>query len=252
MKAKNLLGRHMSRKSDRLTYQSGHPKPALETVPDLVEPLVGWRAWKVWSPLSSYDSCPTLSSVILDTPWAPRRKITAEHSFDLGEKCRGLVVEGCSCGVYAFKDAVDAFAYLMRVRDRLIGMSVEVALGQVNLWGKVVECERGFKSQFAYPRHIYLPAAFSRFMPEISSAFGVAVGVYASTCDEQFSVVIPRPGEQRDSQILCLKNTKFPQLEDLAFEVGFYDLKPFSDHPHHRRSVCSGDSLPFSGTCELL
>lgn len=227
MKTRKLLGRFTSRKTDPLN-RAGQPDPALERVPDVVEPLVGWRAWKVWAPLSGSDSCPTLSSVILDTPWTPRRKAIAEHSFDLSEKCRGLVKESCSCGIYAFKYLADAFAYLVRYRDGLLGMSVEVALGQVSLWGRVIECERGFKAQFAYPRHIYLPASFSRFVPNVRSGFGVAVGVYASTCEEQIRVRIPSTGECRDDQILHLRNAEFSGLENLAFDVGFYDLEPSS------------------------
>jgi hypothetical protein len=32
------------------------------------------------------------------------------------------------------------------------------ALGEVSLWGRVIECERGFRASLAYPRRLYLPA----------------------------------------------------------------------------------------------
>jgi hypothetical protein len=226
MRVKNPLGQFNSRKSVPSRNQPDQPDPGLKGLPDLVEPVVGWRAWKVRTLLLGSNSRPTLSSIILDTTWAPRRKITAEHNFDLGEKCSGLLEPECSCGVYAFKNRADAFTYLVRVRDRLVGMSVDVAIGTVSLWGRVVECEKGFKGQFAYPHHIYVPASVSRFVPTVSSAFGVAVGVYASTCEKDISIAIPTGGDGQNSQTLYLKNADFPGFENFPFEVGFFDLAP--------------------------
>jgi hypothetical protein len=244
MRAKHLLGRFNSRMSSRLTHQLVQPDPGLEGLPDLVEPVVGWRAWKVRTPLSGSNSRPTMSSIILDTTWAPRRKITAEHSFDLGAKCSGLLELDCSCGVYAFKNLADAFTYWVRVRDRLVGMSVEVALGTVSLWGRVVECERGFKGQFAYPRHVYLPASVSRFVPMFSSAFGIAVGVYASTCKKDISIAISTGADGQNGQTLYLKNADFTGFENFPFEVGFFDCVPSSARQAERSLGRSGDLPP--------
>lgn len=230
MSLKNLLNRLVSQKSDLLMHQPAQPEMGPGGVPDFVEPLLGWRAWKVWAPLSSSDSYLAFSSVILDTPWTPRRKVTAEHSFDLGAKCCGLLESGCSCGVYAFKDAADAFAYLTKVRDRLLGMSVDVALGTVSLWGRVVDCERGYKAQFAYPHHIYLPATISRFMLKVSSAFGVDVGVYASTCEDEIRLAVSSgcDGQQNTTMLTNMKRSGSLRAKNIPCEVGFYDLQASS------------------------
>lgn len=226
MRTKNLVGRLTSPKSNPLMRHPNQPEPVFAELPDLVEPVVGWRVWKVRIPSSGSDSTPTLSSVIVDTPWAPRRKIRAEHSFDLGAMCHGLLESDCSCGVYAFKDPANAFTYLMRARDRLVAMTVEVAIGTVNLWGRVIECERGFKAQFAYPSHIYLPLPVSRFVPDVSSAFGVQVGLYASFREEQISIGISSGSDGQDHQTLRLTKSEAPRFENSAFEVGFYDHVP--------------------------
>jgi len=226
MSLKDHLGRFKSRKSGPSTrHPEGHPEPGFDGIPDFVEPLLGWRAWKVWAPLSGSDGCPGFSSVILDTPWAPRRRFSAEHSFDLGAKCRGLLGLDCSCGVYAFNDPLEAFVYLMRVRDRLLGMSVEVAIGTVSLWGKVVECELGYKAEYAYPHHLYLPASFARFLPSVSSAFGVPAGVYASTCEDELSLRVSSAFGGRENMTLQLKNSGSLRTRDFPYEVGFYDLR---------------------------
>jgi hypothetical protein len=226
MSLKDLLSRFTSRRSGlSILHLQDHPETDLEEIPDFVEPLLGWRAWKVWTPLSGSKSCPAFSSVILDTPWTPRRRFSAEHSFDLGASCRGLLDLECSCGIYAFRDPLEAFVYLMKVRDRVLGMSVEVAIGTVSLWGAVIECELGYKAEYAYPRHIYLPASFARFVPIVSSAFGVAAGVYASTCEEELSLTVPSGFGGHEGANLHLENTGSLSVPDFPYEAGFYDLK---------------------------
>jgi len=226
MNLKDLLSRFTNRKScPSICHPEGPPESGLEGIPDFVEPLLGWRAWKIRAPLSEPGACPGLSSVILDTPWAPRRKFSAEHSYDLGVKCRGLLDLNCSCGIYAFNDPLEAFVYLMKVRDRLLSMSVEVAIGTVSLWGKVIECEAGYKAENAYPHHIYLPASFARFQPVVSSVFGVAAGVYASTCEDELSLAVSPVFDGLESKVLHLKNSGSLRPRGFPYEVGFYDLK---------------------------
>jgi hypothetical protein len=248
MSLKDLLSRFTSRRNGPLIrHPQEHPEPGFEGVPDFVEPLLGWRAWKVWVPLSGSDSCPAFSSVILDTPWAPRRRFSAEHSFDLGAKCRGLLDLGCSCGIYAFKEPPEAVVYLMEVRDRLLGMTVEVALGTVSLWGRVIECELGYKGQYAYPQHIYLPASLARFLPKVSSAFGVTAGIYASTCEEEISLSASSGFAGRESRRLHLKNSGFLSARDFPYEVGLYDLTILPGRRNQFPTTHPDFSLPASG-----
>lgn len=225
MGLKHLLSRLKNRKSSpSICHPEGHPETDFEGTPDFVEPLLGWRSWKVWATMPDSDACPGFSSVILDTPWAPRRRFSAEHSFDLGAKCRGLLGLDCSCGIYAFNDPLEAYVYLMKVRDRLLGRSVDVAIGTVSLWGKVVGCEMGYKAEYAYPEHIFLPASFARFLPIVSSAFGVAAGVYAPTCKDELRLTISSAFGARERTTLQLKSSGSLRPPGFPYEVGFYDL----------------------------
>lgn len=247
MSLKDLLNRFKSRKSGPSTcHPESHSESGLEGIPDFVEPLVGWRAWKVRAPHSGVGACPSLSSVILDTPWAPGRRFSAEHSFDLGAKCRGLLRLDCSCGVYAFKDPLDAFVYLVRVRDRLLGMSVEIAMGTVSLWGKVIECESGYKAEYAYPRHVYLPASYARFQPAVSSAFGVDTGVYAFTCEDELKMAISPASNRPQSPTLRLNNSGMLKLRGFPYEVGFFDVKGAAGSKKQLLAGCPNFELPTS------
>lgn len=244
MSLKDLLCRLTSRRNvPSMLHQANQPEPSLEGLPDFVEPLVGWRAWKIWASATNPDGCPSFSSVILDVPWAPRRRFTAEHSFDLGTRCRGLLDRDCSCGVYAFNGPVEALNYLMSVRDRLLGRLVDVAVGTVSLWGKVIECERGFKAQYAYPLHLYLPASFARFVSTVSSTFGVSTGIYASVTEEEIRLTISSGYKGPRSRKLCLKNSASITARDFPYEVGFYDLVPSRGQRYRSATAGSGLSL---------
>ena len=105
--------------------------------------------------------------------------------------------EGCLCGIYAAPTAAQAAASVTeppRPREPI----VHHVIGRVSLWGTVVECERGWRAERAYPaslavpapppprRHILLPArrrpSRSRPAAEIASAlceYGVPIELVA-------------------------------------------------------------------------
>jgi hypothetical protein len=54
----------------------------------------------------------------------------------------------CTCGVWAFR-TLEEF--------QKMAASYEVAVvGQVYLWGRILECENGYRAQFAYPKELWL------------------------------------------------------------------------------------------------
>ena len=65
--------------------------------------------------------------------------------------------EGCRCGIYAASTAAQAAASVTdppRPRGRI----VHRIIGRVSLWGTVVECERGWRAERAYPASLVVPA----------------------------------------------------------------------------------------------
>jgi hypothetical protein len=94
----------------------------------------------------------------------------------------------------------------------------------------------GYRAQFAYPQHVYLPASFARFLPKVQLTFGVIAGVYVSACEEEIS--LPVFSGMRSHQIprLHLKNSVYLSAQGFPYEVGLYDTmaparqsKPLTD-----------------------
>jgi hypothetical protein len=136
----------------------------MNEAPDFVDPLGAWRAWRVVRKDGEYglrqDREFSVGSVVRRTLWPAGEALIAEC---LG--CRGLFGRfrrkrrhdapeaRCECGIYA--------TALERVGQYVADApcrGVAHVLGQVALWGTVIECERGFRASHAYPTRIYVPA----------------------------------------------------------------------------------------------
>lgn len=127
--------------------------------PDFVEPLIGWRAWHV---IDTPDGL-RLHSVGRDVAWEPGAPHTAtcrrrrawwrrRDRIDL----HGAPHADCSCGVWAVPDAATALTAI-----DICGRSwkpIHRIVGRVSLWGRVVEYERGWRAQYAYPAELIVPA----------------------------------------------------------------------------------------------
>jgi len=63
----------------------------------------------------------------------------------------------CSCGIYAAHDPDLAAEYLYLYSDVHQPRVVYRAIGQVAMWGSVVEGESGWRASNAYPKRLFLP-----------------------------------------------------------------------------------------------
>jgi hypothetical protein len=125
-----------------------------EEAPDFGAPFIAWRAWKVIRPNGVFS----LRSIVQHTHWPRREALTASclRSRPLFSRLRQRPPHSaphadCDCGVYATS--------LEGVEDYVRDASGRVAcvIGQVALWGVVIECERGLRASTAYPHRIYVP-----------------------------------------------------------------------------------------------
>jgi hypothetical protein len=126
-------------------------------VPDSVGTILGWRLWRVRYITDSYRLLPLWS----DEEWPPRQAMRAACR-------RGLAHpppdEGCSCGIYAINERSK-----YRFRDLAFFRPKEelLVVGQVYLWGRVIEGTRGTRAGIAYPHDLYV---VSRSGSEIDAA----------------------------------------------------------------------------------
>lgn len=128
-------------------------------VPDAIEPVVGWRYWRVdkregllhslsgaggylWRAKSPFEArCPVFKRTGVDGRYRFVSGMRTEKHEAPGEACR--------CGIYAARD-------LMHLRRQMLtGLALNV-VGEVSLWGKLIPGSKGYRAEFAYPRNLFV------------------------------------------------------------------------------------------------
>jgi len=157
--------------------------------PDFAEPV---RAWRVWYVLRQERRI-RLRSLYFPLVWEPGRRAEAEC---LG-RCllrpwrrpeHGAPKQRCECGIYATATPSAAADYL-RFVELAPAEAILYAVGQVSLWGLVVECDRGWRGSYAYPAELYVPTRLGAGLPRVSprevadglAGYGVPVTVADAT-----------------------------------------------------------------------
>jgi hypothetical protein len=118
------------------------------TVPDFISPVVGYRVWQ-------WDATGLRS--LNGEKWVAHQPLSAVCRADVRGSIAGLSKAAhnpaqlpsfsCTCGVYAAR----TMDHLRQCGYRKLGVH-----GEVFLWGTVVEHERGWRAQFAYPKSLFL------------------------------------------------------------------------------------------------
>jgi hypothetical protein len=138
----------------------------------LEEPIAGWRVWNLSEGEVGPRLLPAGSGV---DSWRPQRAAEARCGA-LGILTAGIGKHAapdirCRCGIYASR-SLDVFE-----RPRPAWPPATV-IGTVSLWGTVIEHERGWRGQFAYPSRVRLVCAMCAWfepgtgVPEVVHAFG--------------------------------------------------------------------------------
>lgn len=110
----------------------------LARVPDRIEPIIAWRAWQ--------PSGKQLKAIGQGMAWPAKKPMKAKCVSRGGHKAPEMQ---CECGIWAFRDletllpAADSYA------------SQDLIVGSVYLWGRVIECENGYRAEFAYPKELW-------------------------------------------------------------------------------------------------
>lgn len=148
------------------------------TVPDFMEPIVGWRFWLVngdnhltgWgNPSIRGHVWPCYEpSVAVHRGYYPCNGQVLCH-----DRRNGVVASYNGCGHYALKSidmlssiVQDIICYSHAKRERLI-------IGQVNLWGTIVEHTKGYRAQFAYPKMFFGSIGLGETASAVAENYGV-------------------------------------------------------------------------------
>lgn len=142
-------------------------------VPDAIEPVVGWRCWRVVDTRDGF----VLTSANRATRWPPGLALEAACASEE----HAPPAERCSCGIYAASDpslVLDYFPPVVRsavtiLSPAILGYDSVLAVGTVWLWGDVVESDRGWRAQYGYPRELLVPSAVKHYRRGVGRRFQV-------------------------------------------------------------------------------
>jgi hypothetical protein len=139
------------------------------TAPDFAEPIVGWRGWLVVPAEDGLRLCSPLYRTVWSAGratlarcyrrkelWKPSLLPSWKLSFAPAPPVRHAAPGAeCQCGIYAASTVGEATSVMLG-RGSMRG-AIGAVIGQVSLWGSVVECERGWRGACAYPARLYVP-----------------------------------------------------------------------------------------------
>ena len=137
-------------------------------IPDRIEPVVAYRTWNAYKndPRFLY-SCGWSSA-----QWKPNKILTAIHDgyssnslvcHGMG-RCPGSIASRVKCGIYGMKI------------PRTIPFSNSViweTIGEVYLWGLIIEHEKGYRAEYAYPKCLYLDGVKDKQIKMIASNYRI-------------------------------------------------------------------------------
>jgi hypothetical protein len=132
--------------------------------------VLGWRAWAV----TRTSGGVRLASPLFDHLWLPGQPAVAsclrhEDRFIPSLGVHDVGSADCGCGFHAARDPADALSYL---HGRDAPSTLCRVLGEVTLWGDVLQTEAGWRGTLAYPARLYVPDA--RLADELAT-YGVSV-----------------------------------------------------------------------------
>lgn len=116
---------------------------------------MGWRCWRVYVPSAS------LRSTHWDEPWPSRQALTATC---LSGHHVGVTLPSieCTCGIWSYSSRDPVVEAVRRWSTGFedngwTTVYATVVVGQVSLWGTVIEHEEGWRASKAYPYSLEVP-----------------------------------------------------------------------------------------------
>src|SRR5437773_7405237 len=152
---------------------------SLSKSPDLTEPVIGWRSWVLDKERGRLSSCCTSHE------WPFRKPIQANDP--------NWHMDSSPAGIHAYKFRRSAPAYAngglvvhqgASVADPaavMDGQKVFYAIGSVSMWGRIIEHTDGYRSEFAYPKELFLPDCDPLLVLQLEDNYGAPVNFAKQT-----------------------------------------------------------------------
>lgn len=147
------------------------------------------RGWRVWTVRKTREGI-RLCSVLHDTVWTPSAPAVATCAEEHSHESPAL---SCSCGFHAAHDPVDVLTYLHGRDD---GRTLCRVLGEVALFGRIVETEGGWRGSHAYPARLYVSDGA---LVEMLALYGVPVSSAECECASATSSTVALVGSSTSS-----------------------------------------------------
>ena len=156
--------------------QLGLSKGHVPSPPICIEPIVGYRVWKLKMLDAKIDSTPTVFNPAgMDVSIGGRRTATLTSANQEAEWPFRKALERDeirNMGIHAVKDG----SYVEHLWH---SYSADVA-GSVYLWGEVKEHTQGYLAEFAYPKELWMPEETDPMLiMELEENYGVPVKLRA-------------------------------------------------------------------------
>lgn len=135
-----------------------------ENAPDLIGPILGWRAWCVRETEEGWR----LYSIHYGEAWPVRNDLTAwcyrsrylSTANNISHNRHIAPTKDCFCGIYGANEFAQVRQYVIASYlscETVPPDYVHRVVGQVSLWGRVVQCSQGYRAGNAYPARLWLP-----------------------------------------------------------------------------------------------
>jgi hypothetical protein len=173
----------------------------MEKAPSIPEPFVGWRGWIVSGPIKENDN-PTLHSITQShVRWPSREplksycgtsKLTLAMSDTLIAKSKTrctfeeIPTERCWCGIHALHNLdllmVSGWNYVTQdemepppYMNRYFSLKNYPVIGEVSMWGNMLVGDLGIRSQWGYPKNLFVRDEHEFLCDILNDIYGVPV-----------------------------------------------------------------------------
>lgn len=135
------------------------------------EVITGWRAWKIVDfERRGSISEKRLQALGTSPIWEPYQSNIATCTTDGTHEAPW---PSCRCGFWAFKTR----EHVERSLFETYGGERGKVIGQIALWGRVLECTRGFRGEYAYPQTLQFVEVDKKTAADVAGRYGTPYSI---------------------------------------------------------------------------